>query len=130
MVCVNKLKKMSYRLFIDDERFPVGNGWIIARGFTEAKIIVSLDGIPDYISFDHDLGLDSQTGADFANWLIDHILINELLFPASFDYYVHSQNPIGAENIRGKMDAALKHIGRDQPQDWMIKSNPANDNGT
>lgn len=115
MVCVNKLKKMGYKLFIDDERFPVGTGWVIARCFIEAKIIVSLDGIPDYISFDHDLGPDGLSGADFANWMIDHMLINEMLFPASFDYYVHSQNPIGADNIRGKMDAALRHIGRYQP---------------
>jgi hypothetical protein len=102
---------MSWRLFIDDERFPIREDeWFIARDYNEACELVRKHGLPAYISFDHDLG-DGPTGAAFADWLIGCMLNKMLKFPKSFDYYVHSQNPIGAANIRGKMDAAIKHIG-------------------
>ena len=65
---------------------------------------------PAFISFDHDLG-DGANGANFATWLINYMIDEGLKFPKNFDYFVHSQNPIGAANIRGKMDAAIKHIG-------------------
>ena len=105
---------MTWRLFIDDERFPGDNddNWFIARDFDEARGLVAQMGLPAFISFDHDLG-DGPTGADFADWLIGCMLNKMWKFPEGFDYYVHSMNPIGAANIRGKMDGAIKHIGYD-----------------
>ncbi len=102
---------MTWRLFIDDERMPVcEDDWFIARDANDAVFLVIKHGIPNYISFDHDLG-DGANGAQFVIWLINHMLDEELKFPKDFDYFIHSQNPIGAANIRAKMDGAIKHIG-------------------
>lgn len=104
---------MSWRLFIDDERDIAvidNDSWFMARSYQEAVDLVSRMGMPISIDFDHDLG-DGPTGAAFADWLIGCMLNKMWKFPNSFSYYVHSQNPIGANNIRGKMDAAIKHIG-------------------
>lgn len=102
---------MSWRLFIDDERFPVREDeWYIARDFGDATFLVIKHGLPVFISFDHDLG-QGPTGADFTEWLINYMLDNKLKFPKDFNYFVHSQNPIGAKNIKGKIDAAIQHFG-------------------
>jgi hypothetical protein len=102
---------MGWRLFIDDERMPVREDeWFIARDYNDARCLVLRHGVPIFISFDHDLG-DGPTGAAFADWLIGFMLNEMWKFPNGFDYYVHSQNPVGAANIRGKMDAAIQHIG-------------------
>lgn len=47
---------MNYRLFIDDERFPVTPNWFIARNSFQAIMALELYGIPQEIAFDHDLG--------------------------------------------------------------------------
>jgi hypothetical protein len=49
---------MSYKMFIDDERFPVSDDWVIVRSSQEAIDTVLAKGFPSYISFDHDLGGD------------------------------------------------------------------------
>jgi hypothetical protein len=90
---------MSYALFIDDERFPPsGSHSIIARTSVEAFGVVLARGMPDFISFDHDLGGD-DTAMKFLHDLADYALDHGIDF--SFDYYIHSQNPIGAANIDG-----------------------------
>lgn len=102
---------MGWKLFLDDERWPVNeDDWFIARDFDSVCDLVVEMGFPSYISFDHDLG-SGLSGNDVAQWLIAYLLDNRLRFPGGFDYYVHSQNPIGAANIRSKMDSAIKHIG-------------------
>lgn len=92
---------MKYCMFLDDERFPPkdNNVWVICRSFVEAKKTVAVLGWPIFISFDHDLGEDQYTGKDFANWMIEHDLQFQCI-PSQFEFYVHSQNPVGAENIR------------------------------
>lgn len=102
---------MTWRLFLDDERMPVREDeWFIARDVNDAVFLVIKHGVPTYISFDHDLG-DGANGAAFANWLINYMLDEGIKFPKDFDYFIHSQNPIGAANIRAKMNGAIKHIG-------------------
>lgn len=94
---------LDYKLFLDDIRFPKEEGWIIARTYDEAVAIVKLLGIPQNISFDHDLGLDSLTGYDFAKFLVEYdMTYNEI--DKTFTFYVHSANPVGAENIRKLLD--------------------------
>jgi hypothetical protein len=95
---------MFWKLFLDDERYPITNDWHIARNFDDAVWYVTNYGVPYYISFDHDLGHPgNRTGMDFAKWFVIHVTDNELDLPNNFDFYVHSQNPIGAENIRSYM---------------------------
>lgn len=100
---------MSYKLFIDDERFPVGEDWVITRSSVAATYVICTFGIPNYISFDHDLG-GEDTSVVFIKWLIEHILDNNLALPPDFEYYVHSQNPIGKKNIESLMDSFIKFV--------------------
>jgi hypothetical protein len=103
---------VNYALFIDDERDPPldNRNWIIARSVDEAKEIVSDIGWPDYISFDHDLGENQETGKDFANFMVESHMNGVDVFNENFQYYVHSQNPTGAQNIRGLLDSFIQHI--------------------
>ena len=98
---------MTYKLFLDDERWPIedGTNWVIARSSADAIAAVENLGVPDFISFDHDLGGD-DTSIKFIWWMINAYLDGRI---ASFttQYYVHSQNPIGAANIRNLMDGFI-----------------------
>lgn len=105
---------MTYKLFIDDERFPVTDDWVIVRTSEEASKYVAQHGMPTEISFDHDLGKDvlgdDDTSMHFIWWIINTHYDHGLEIPADFTYYVHSQNPIGARNIKGLMDGFLNDI--------------------
>lgn len=103
---------MRWKLFLDDERYPIGNDWTIARNYNDAVWYVTNYGLPYHISFDHDLAYDhyvigkphEYTGYDFAKWLVNYIMDNDLTLPEGFSFFVHSQNPIGAKNIQSLMD--------------------------
>lgn len=86
------------KLFIDDERRPVDDSWEIVRSSQEAIDWVITNGLPEFISFDHDLGGD-DTSMIFVHWLINYMLDNEIKDEVPF--FVHSQNPIGKRNIEG-----------------------------
>lgn len=96
---------MTYKLFIDDERFPADydDEWVIARNFEDAVWYVEARGKPRFISFDHDLGMlgSGKTGYDFAKWFVEYCLdnytANDIL--PDFGFAVHSMNPVGARNI-------------------------------
>ena len=100
------------KLFIDDERFPPNDGakWTIVRTVEEATRYMEDHGCPSFISFDHDLGEHAQGGDAIylVHWLIEKdIDANGDFIPSDFAYYVHSQNPVGAANIRGWLDNYL-----------------------
>lgn len=101
---------MTYKLFIDDERYPPRDGgkWYVARSMDEVKFMVSQHGWPEFMSFDHDLGDDTESGMDIAKWIVEQDL-NGFELPHEFEFYVHSQNPIGAENIRSLLSGYLRH---------------------
>lgn len=92
---------MTYKMFIDDERLPPNDGtdWVICRNHTEVIQTMLQFGWPNFVSFDHDLGEDELTGMDIAWWFVDLDLSGDEM-PDDFAFYVHSRNPIGAENIR------------------------------
>jgi hypothetical protein len=102
---------MSYRMFIDDERTPPGDGiWIIVRSFDDFTFALEMWGFPYYISFDHDLGDGVPTGYDIAHWIVGTDLnAGGKFLPADFAFTVHSMNPIGAANIQGLLDNYLAH---------------------
>lgn len=56
------------------------------------------------LDLDHDLG-DDKTGYDCAWYVVNFCINNNLPLP---EYRVHSQNPIGAENIKKLFDNYLK----------------------
>lgn len=107
---------MDYTLFLDDERMPpdaMKGPVVIVRNVEDAKNMVVLLGLPTFISFDHDLGENQPTGHDFAKWLVDYDLSNNggvfdiRLYKNGFQYYVHSQNPVGKANIEGLLEPYL-----------------------
>lgn len=103
---------MTYKMFIDDERDPP-NGetdWVVCRTPQDVFYAVTTKGFPAFISFDHDLGAD-MTGYDIVKDLVEEDMCRDgRMIPEDFDFYVHSQNPIGAENIRRYLNSYLAHI--------------------
>ncbi|QIG65774.1 putative response regulator protein [Ochrobactrum phage vB_OspM_OC] len=90
----------EYVLFIDDERVPTSSVPIIARNYNDAINIMELAGCPYYVMFDHDLGEGELTGYDIAKWIVNRdIAMNGEFMPDYFEFSVHSQNPVGKENI-------------------------------
>lgn len=98
---------MAYRLCIDDKRFP-DQGWVVARTSAAAVSIVARYGMPQEIAFDHDLG-EGDSVILFIRWLGEELAAKTLNFPVDFKYSVHSQNPVGAENIKAWMNSLITH---------------------
>lgn len=119
---------MTWNLFIDDERnlndvtwAPRqvqekyrNEEWVTARSYLDAMTEIINRGFPLYISFDHDLGHEKYTGYEVAKQLVENDLISgdkesrsAYKFSNDFDFYVHSQNPIGKANIEGLLNNYL-----------------------
>lgn len=105
---------MTWNLFIDDERSPhevfwADSGtlaryheqeWEVARSLPQVAAAIKRNGkMPSFISFDHDLGQFCKTGYEIAKWLCDLDMQQWYRFPKGFDFFVHSQNPVGKKNI-------------------------------
>jgi len=97
-------------LFLDDERFPVDDGrnWRIARTKKHALDYCVAYGAPEHISFDHDLGYNQPSGMDFVKEFVRLDQEKAIDIPVDFTFYVHSQNPVGAENIRQYLTQYLR----------------------
>jgi hypothetical protein len=101
-------------LFLDDIRFPfevyeythqplyLQEKWEIIRNYNGFVEWITKNGLPDFISFDHDLAdisFDNEkTGYECAKWLVDYCLDNNLVCPK---FYCHSMNPVGRDKING-----------------------------
>lgn len=105
-----------YKLFIDDlrdaEKYYPGEGFIVVRSCGDAISYVQSHGLPQFVSFDHDLGDTEseveQTGYTFAKYLIEYMFDNNIKEP--FQYYVHSANPVGLKNIVSYLENGFKHL--------------------
>lgn len=98
-----------YRLFLDDLRtvamvYPTMHeeDFVIVRTVKDFKAVIQQQGLPAYISFDNDLGLDEEgniapDGYAAAKWLV----YESGLDVSALAFYVHSANPVAAEQIRG-----------------------------
>lgn len=101
-----------WKLFIDDERFPATPEYLIARTSREAILMVQYYGLPTEIAFDHDLGVvngETDTSMVFIKWLENKVVDGEITIPSNFKYSIHSQNPVGVQNIKFKMNQLLKY---------------------
>lgn len=96
------------KLFIDDLRNAPDSTWVVARTSDDAIAIIA-EGIPEHISFDHDLGGD-DTAICVVNFIIEAVLDGLFRFPENFTFNVHSANPVGAANITGKMNGILNFM--------------------
>lgn len=136
------------KLFLDDIRIPkdaielvsssldkiyLENDWIVVRDFLEFCNYIQNFGLPDFISFDHDLAdshynnlfsdknrssqdsdvvlkyedYSEKTGYECAKWLVDWCFENSKKIP---DFVVHSANPVGKKNIESYLNNATKHL--------------------
>ena len=113
------------KLFLDDVRsaemvfmntidpiYENNNEWEIVRSFNEFVSYIEEKGLPEFISFDHDLDYDHyklenqqdidyekmeiKTGFHAAQWLINYCAENKLKLP---NFKVHSMNLAGKRNI-------------------------------
>ena len=122
------------KLYLDDLRIPkdsIGfvpdnlnqfywaNDWTIVRNFWEFCNYINKFGLPDFISFDHDLSDEhyvgtpnyddykEKTGYEAAKWLVDFCCDNNKSLP---QFIVHSANPVGKLNIETYLNNAKKHL--------------------
>lgn len=124
---------MTWNLFIDDERNPEvvvwapphilekyrNEEWAIARNFYEVGNLLWERGQPSFVSFDHDLGMGEATGYDIAKYMMMLDMDSDIFdkfgkvypLPTDFDYYVHSMNPVGKQNIESYLNNYLKSKG-------------------
>jgi len=126
-------------LYLDDVRTPTEtlpgyNEWNIVRNYDEFVNWITNNGIPDLISFDHDLSKEhtddyfsqislygfqyptyekyqEKTGLDCAKWLVEHIQANDLVLKSCC---IHSHNPVGSQNIHSYLNGFKKHMGWQQ----------------
>lgn len=131
---------MNYNLFLDDERMPKNVTWVdlplvewtIVRNYDQFVEIIQKQGLPNIVSFDHDLAdehyaeytaahdpnspsrgtfnyekLKEKTGYDCAKWLAQYCVDNSKPIP---QYYVHTMNPIGGKNIFSILESAKRVI--------------------
>lgn len=94
----------TIKLYLDDLR-PIPNGFIGVRSYTEFINYINQNGLPDFISFDHDLGLE-ESGFDCAKWLVNYCLDKKIGLP---EFTVHSQNPVGKKNIESLLNNFIKN---------------------
>lgn len=115
------------RLYLDDVRTPIDDGWKVVRSYDEFVAHIQLNGLENYelISLDHDLGrsamdeyfnnvspnytldyshITEKTGMDCVRWLVNESMIKKIPLPL---IYVHSANPIGSANMMGYINNYL-----------------------
>jgi len=102
------------KMYLDDVRTPIEEFDFLVRSYDEALVVIQKHGIPDFISFDHDLGVDEdgtllKTGYDLAKWIVHNDLNAAYKLPSNFSFKVHSQNPVGKENIISLLQSYLKY---------------------
>jgi hypothetical protein len=114
------------KIFLDDNRNPYdvfrltinpiyeSTDWVIVKTYEEFVDFIEKNGLPEIISFDHDLSFDhyyeknqkgdldydsftEKTGYHSALWLTEYCIIKSLPLPK---WFVHSANPVGSENIK------------------------------
>ena len=131
------------KLFLDDVRIPkdaiglvpdkhnqfyFSNDWEIVTNYDDFVEYIELNGVPKYVSFDHDLGdtamdeyfrnvatkgtldydnIKEMTGLDCAKFLVEYCVDKNQPLP---EYLVHSANPVGKRNIEGFLENAKKHL--------------------
>ena len=129
------------RLFLDDVRNPKDclsymkddvyeEDWDIVRNYNEFINYITENGVPDEISFDHDLAdehydpsmylsssiyekkydtFKEKTGYECVKWLAQYCIENAIPMPTC---YVHSMNPVGRDNIWSVINSANKILSK------------------
>ncbi len=127
--------KTNTFLWLDDARDPATwvnhDGDVVwVKSYDEFTTWITDNGLPDIVSFDHDLGVEhyedifgqmsmgienavphyevytEKTGLDAAKWLAEYCNTHRLFLPT---YRIHSHNRVGAENIETYLRNAKYH---------------------
>lgn len=91
-------------LWVDDVRKPSYCGeWIVVRSVNQAKTAITwyeknMSDDTILISLDHDAGDFARDGGDYIK-LLDW-LEEEGIVDTGYSFHIHSQNPVGIENMR------------------------------
>jgi len=136
---------MAYNLFLDDYRKPMSLkttlAWDTVKNYNEFVNIIKSRGLPDFISFDHDLAdahyttmnghteidyskATEKTGFHCAQFLIDYCMEKGLTLPK---YNVHSMNPVGKENILKLLESFEKHQRKEKYEAENTKTDSQSD---
>ena len=117
----NLNERQIVKLYLDDVRNPKTKGWTVVRNYEEFVNHITEYGLPEEVSFDHDLAeihydpatwrqdfvYHEKTGYDCAKWLCDYCWTNGLPVPT---WNVHSANPVGRDNIVQLMENFEKKL--------------------
>ena len=110
------------KLFLDDVRtiemvydVATASEFDIVRTYDQFVQYISENGLPEFISFDNDLGLDENgnvapDGLAAAKWLVYESGLDLL----NLKFKVHSANPVAAEQIKGLLNNYIKHLKKGQ----------------
>lgn len=109
---------MSYKLFLDDIRtvkmvYPELNetDFVIVRNYKDFVKSIIENGLPYFISFDNDLGLDENNEVDLDGYAAAKWLVYESGFDIKeLKFNVHSANPVASKQIKGLLDNYIKHL--------------------
>lgn len=109
---------MMKKLFLDDIREvkwvyqgELATEFEVVRSYDEFVDYIQKNGLPDFISFDNDLGLDENDevapdGYAGAKWLV----YESGLDLRKLKFKVHSANPVAAEQIRGLLHSYIQFL--------------------
>jgi hypothetical protein len=106
------------KLFLDDIRTiemvydkSMESEFDIVRSYDQFVEYILKNGLPDFISFDNDLGLNERgelalDGYAAAKWLV----YESGLDLKNLNFKVHSANPVAAEQIKGLLTNYIRHL--------------------
>lgn len=109
---------MKKKLFLDDIRTidmvydkAMESEFDIVRNYNDFVNYITKNGLPDFISFDNDLGLDENDevapdGYAAAKWLV----FDSGLDLRNLKFFVHSANPVAAQQIQSLLDNYIEYL--------------------
>ena len=92
----------------DTQQYSFHIVWV--NSYKEFVKYIFNSGLPEYISFDHDLGL-GKSGFDCAKYLVDYVLDNNIKRLPKCE--CHSANPVGRDNILGIINSFNKFMSNE-----------------
>lgn len=97
------MKKKTF--MVDDFRNPANCvqgeydiSWV--KNYEEFCSFININGLPDIICFDHDLG-EEKSGYDCAKFVVNYCQIHNLDIP---EFDIQSSNIVGKDNIRNLLN--------------------------
>ncbi|MEO6883253.1 MAG: cyclic-phosphate processing receiver domain-containing protein [Bacteroidia bacterium] len=109
---------MSKKIFLDDIRLVKDvyphlqeNDFEIVRSYAQFVSIIQQKGLPEFISFDNDLGANEQgiilpDGYACAKWLVYESKIDL----RKLEFKVHSANPVAKKQIEGLLNNYIRFL--------------------